>query len=146
MFKNILLVLLVASVSLGADTMNNHKMDMTPDDERQSLGIKGTMQGVHQLSNMREHLAAVSEIMQLMNTGKYEEASTIASEKLGLTLEKNTMCGSFKNQSFEQMGVKFHQSADDFAQILKTRDQKKSMLAFEKVVNGCVLCHTTFRQ
>jgi hypothetical protein len=119
---------------------------MQEDDNRQSLGIKGTMQGTHQLSNMREHLTALSEIVQLMNTAKYDEASKIASEKLGLTLEKNTMCGSFKNQSFEEMGVRFHKSADDLAQTLKTKDSKKSMVALEKVMNGCVLCHSTFKQ
>ena len=151
MFKSILSLVFVASVCFGADAMPMHKMgmsqmDMNPDDERQSLGIKGTMQGVHQLSNMREHLTAVSEIVQLMNTGKYDEASKIASEKLGLTLEKNSMCGSFNNKSFEEMGVRFHKSADDFAQTLKTKDQKKSMVALEKVLNGCVLCHSTFKQ
>ncbi|MDD5159061.1 MAG: cytochrome c [Sulfuricurvum sp.] len=119
---------------------------MQEDDNRQSLGIKGTMQGTHQLSNMREHLIALSEIVQLMNTAKYDEASKIASEKLGLTLEKNTMCGSFNNKSFEEMGVRFHKSADDLAQTLKTKDQKKSMVALEKVLNGCVLCHSTFKQ
>ncbi len=151
MFKSILPVLFVASVCFGTDAMPMHKMgmgqmDMNPNDERQSLGIKGTMQGVHQLSNMREHLAAISEIVGLMNTGKYDEASTIATEKLGLTLEKNSMCGSFKNQSFEQMGVVFHKSGDNLAQTLKTKDHTKSMVALEKVLNGCVLCHSTFKQ
>ncbi|MDD4855650.1 MAG: cytochrome c [Sulfuricurvum sp.] len=119
---------------------------MQEDDNRQSLGIKGTMQGAHQLSNMREHLTALSEIVKYMNSDQYDEASKIATEKLGLTLEKNTMCGSFKNQSFEQMGVRFHKSADNLAQTLKTKDSKKSMLALEKVMNGCVLCHSTFKQ
>jgi cytochrome c556 len=151
MFKSILSLVFVATLGFGAEAMPMHKMnmpqmDMNPDDERQSLGIKGTMQGIHQLSNMREHLAAVSEIVQLMNSGKYDEASKIASEKLGLTLEKNTMCGSFNNKSFEEMGVRFHKSADDLAQTLKTKDQKKSMVALEKVLNGCVMCHSTFKQ
>lgn len=146
MFKIIVLAMLTLSLSLSAETMHMHKMDMTPDDERQSLGIKGTPQGVHQLSNMREHLAAISEIVGLMNSRKYDEASTIATEKLGLTLEKNSMCGSFKNKAFEEMGVRFHKSADDLAQTLKTKDQKKSMVALEKVLNGCVLCHSTFKQ
>lgn len=146
MFKIIVPAMLMLSLSLSAETLHIHKMDMTPDDDRQSLGIKGTPQGVHQLSNMREHLAAISEIVGLMNTGKYDEASTIATEKLGLTLEKNSMCGSFKNQSFEQMGVVFHKSGDNLAQTLKTKDYAKSMVALEKVLNGCVLCHSTFKQ
>lgn len=151
MLKTIVPAILALSLSLSAETMHMHKMDMaqmdmSPDDERQSLGIKGTMQGVHQLSNMREHLTAISEVVGLMNNGKYDQASKVSSEKLGLTLEKNTMCGSFNNKSFEEMGVRFHKSADDLAQTLKTKDSKKSMVALEKVLNGCVLCHSTFKQ
>ncbi|MDD5051810.1 MAG: cytochrome c [Sulfuricurvum sp.] len=122
------------------------EMSMMQDDERTSLGIKGTMQGEHQLSNMREHLSAISDIVRLMNTNKYDEASKIATEKLGLTLEKNSMCGSFKNQSFEQVGVSFHKAGDNLAQTLKTKDHAKSMVALEKVLNGCVMCHSTFKQ
>jgi hypothetical protein len=44
------------------------------------------------------------------------------------------------------MGVSFHKSADALAQTLKTKDHQKSMVALEKVMNGCVLCHSTFKQ
>lgn len=147
MFKKVLLVLFTVSLSFGADTMPMHKMAMAQDDdERQSLGIKGTMQGTHQLSNMRAHMTALSEIVKYMNSDQYDEASAVAQEKLGLTVSMNSMCGSFGNKSFEAMGVTFHKSADALAQTLKTKDHKKSMVALEKVMNGCVLCHSTFKQ
>jgi hypothetical protein len=147
MFKIILPVLLMVSLCFGAEPMPMHKMAVAQDDdERQSLGIKGTMQGAHQLSNMRAHMTALAEIVKYMNSDQYNEASAVAQEKLGLTVSMNSMCGSFGNKSFETMGVAFHKSADVLAQTLKTKDQKKSMVALEKVMNGCVLCHSTFKQ
>jgi hypothetical protein len=147
MFKLILPALLTVLVCFGEDHMPVKKLDVVQDDDqRKSLGIKGTMRGVHQLSNMRAHMTALSEIVKYMNSDQYDEASKVAQEKLGLTVSMNSMCGSFGNTSFETMGVTFHKSADDLAQTLKTKDQKKSMVALEKVMNGCVLCHSTFKQ
>jgi cytochrome c556 len=147
MFKKVLPVLFTVFLCFGADHIPMQKMDVTQDnDDRQSLGIKGTMKGVHQLSNMRAHMTALAEIVKYMNSDQYDEASTVAQEKLGLTVSMNSMCGSFGSKSFEAMGVTFHKSADALAQTLKTKDHKKSMIALEKVMNGCVLCHSTFKQ
>jgi cytochrome c556 len=95
---------------------------------------------------MREHMTALAEIVKHMNSDQYDEASKVAQEKLGLTVSMSSTCGSFGSKSFEAMGVAFHKSADRLAQTLKTKDQKKSMVALEKVMNGCVLCHSTFKQ
>ena len=153
MFKKILLAACVTIFCFAAEDASTHaktsvaEQDKTAsDDGRQSLGIKGTMQGEHQLSNMREHLTALSEIVKFMNNAKFDEASKVAKEKLGLSVQMNTMCGSFNNKSFETTGVFFHKSADNLAQVLKTKDYKKSMQAFEKVMNGCVGCHSAFKQ
>jgi hypothetical protein len=147
MFKLILPVLFVVSLAYGAEPMPMQKLDVVQDgDTRKSLGIKGTMKGVHQLSNMRAHMTALADIVKYMNSDQYDEASKVAQEKLGLTVSMNSMCGNFGSKSFETMGVTFHKSADALAEILKTKDQKKSMVALEKVMNGCVLCHSTFKQ
>jgi cytochrome c556 len=131
-------VVLLAALSV-------HAMEMQ-DDTRISLGIKGTMRGEHQLSNMREHLTALSEIIDNMNNNRYDDASDIAKEKLGLTMKMSSTCGSFNNKSFEEMGVRFHKTADELALVLKTKDQKKSMIALQRVTNGCVQCHSSFKQ
>jgi hypothetical protein len=147
MFKIILPALFAVSLAYGAEPMPMQKMDVVQDgDTRKSLGIKGTMKGVHQLSNMRSHMTALAEIVKYINSDQYDEASKVAGEKLGLTVSMNSMCGNFGSKSFETMGVSFHKSADALAQTLKTKDQKKSMIALEKVMNGCVLCHSTFKQ
>lgn len=147
MFKLILPIVFVVSLSFGVDHIPMDKIDVAQDgDTRKSLGIKGTMQGMHQLSNMRAHMTALSEIVKYMNTDQYDKASAVAEEKLGLTVSMNSMCGSFGSKSFQTMGVAFHKSADALAQTLKTKDHQKSMIALEKVMNGCVLCHSTFKQ
>ena len=147
MFKIILPVLFSVSLCFGTEPVPMQKMDVVQDgDTRKSLGIKGTMKGMHQLSNMRSHMTALAEIVKYMNSDQYDEASKVAQEKLGLTVSMNSMCGNFGSKSFEAMGVTFHKSADALAQTLKTKDQKKSMIALEKVMNGCVLCHSTFKQ
>jgi Cytochrome C' len=147
MFKVILPVILMSALCFGADNMPMEKMDMEQtSDTRQSLGIKGTMQGEHQLNNMREHLKAVSDIIRLTNNAKFDEASKVAKEKLGLSVNMNTMCGSFNNKTFEATGVAFHKSADELATALKTKDYKKSMKSLEKVMNGCIACHSAFKQ
>ena len=147
MFKLILPILFTVSLAYGAEPMPMQKMDVVQDgDTRKSLGIKGTMKGVHQLSNMRSHMTALAEIVKYMNSDQYDEASAVAQEKLGLTVSMNSMCENFGSKSFETMGVSFHKSADALAQTLKTKDHQKSMVALEKVMNGCVLCHSTFKQ
>lgn len=143
--QNFFLSVVVMAI-ISATSVSAMDMESMQDDERHSLGIQGTMQGEHQLRNMREHLTAISDIIRLMNIKKYNEASKIATEKLGLTLEKNTMCGSFKNDTFAKIGTSFHKAGDDLAQTLKTKDQAKSMAALERVLNGCVACHSTFKQ
>lgn len=120
-------------------------MQMMHDDERESLGMKGTMRGEHQLLNMREHLSGISEIIHLMNTNQYDQASAVATEKLGMRLD-TSMCGSFNNRSFEEIGTAFHQAGDDLAETLKTKDYTKSMAVMEKVLNKCVQCHAKFKQ
>lgn len=147
MFKIILPALFIVSLCFAAEPIPMQKMDVVQDgDTRKSLGIKGTMKGVHQLSNMRSHMTALAEIVKYMNSDQYDEASKVAGEKLGLTVSMNSMCGNFGSKSFETMGVSFHKSADVLAQTLKTKDHQKSMVALEKVMNGCVLCHSTFKQ
>ncbi|MDP3266412.1 MAG: cytochrome C [Sulfuricurvum sp.] len=147
MFKIILPALFTVSLCFGAEPMPMQKMDAVQEgDTRKSLGIKGTMKGAHQLSNMRAHMTALADIVKYMNSDQYDEASAVAQEKLGLTVSMNSMCGNFGSKSFEAMGVTFHKSADVLAQTLKTKDHAKSMVALEKVMNGCVLCHSTFKQ
>lgn len=154
-------ILIVISTSLGIAGMNmafaadekmrheNHQHNMHSAmhamDTRISLGVSAEMKQ-HQLSNMREHLAAINSIIGLLSENRFEEASKIARTKLGLNPEMQKMCSSFGNEKFTALGMAFHQSGDDLGDALKTKDVNTSLRALNKTMQYCVECHAVYRQ
>ena len=114
-------------------------------DTRISLGLPAQMK-LHQLSNMREHVEAIKSIVGLMSEQKFDDASTVAHTKLGLTPDMQSMCNMFGNESFRKLGFAFHQSGDDLGAALKTGDVNASLRALNKTMQYCVECHATYRQ
>lgn len=122
--------------------MENSKMG---NDKRTSLKLN-SMQKNHQLMNMRDHLEAVQNIITLLSSEKYDEASKVAYTKLGSTTEMKLMCASFGDKNFENLGLEFHKSADKMSEIIKSRDKNKSLKALSNTMNYCVKCHSTYKQ
>jgi len=118
---------------------------MQVSDERLSLGLN-PMQKQHQLKNMRSHLEAVQEIIVLLSSEDFDQASELAYTKLGSTTEMKLMCASFGDKKFENLGLAFHESADEMSEIFKKRDKNESLKALSNTMNYCVQCHATFRQ
>jgi len=123
----------------------NHHHDMGVTDTRMSLGLPAEMKQ-HQLSNMREHTAAIQSIVGLMSENKFEEASRIAHGKLGSTPEMQKMCSMMGDEKFMTLGLAFHKSGDELGDALQTRDVKTSLRALNKTMQYCVECHATYRQ
>jgi hypothetical protein len=123
--------------------MHNHEMKVM--DMRTSLQLPAKMKQ-HQLSNMREHVEAIKTIVGLMAENKFEEASNVAHDKLGLTPEMQAMCDMFGNEQFRELGHAFHRSGDDLGDILQTGDVSASLRALNKTMQYCVDCHAAFRQ
>jgi len=122
-----------------------HQSSVGASDKRISLGL-GPQQKQHQLANMRSHLEAVQSIVGMIAENRFEEASSIAHAKLGLTPEMKTMCNMFENKDFKDMGLAFHQSGDALGDTLKTKNLKQSLQALHTTMNYCIQCHTTYRQ
>ena len=114
-------------------------------DTRMSLKLNA-MQKNHQLMNMRDHLEAVQNIITLLSSDKYDEASKVAYTKLGSTTEMKLMCSSFGDKNFETLGLEFHKSADKMSEIFKNRNKETSLKALSNTMNYCVQCHATYRQ
>ena len=115
------------------------------DDKRFSLGLNA-MQKQHQLSNMRAHLQAVQDIVFLLAEDEYDQASAVAQKELGSSTEMKLMCASFGNKDFENLGLSFHQSADEMSEVFKTHNKQKSLEALSETMNYCVQCHAGFKQ
>ena len=122
---------------------HHHQADVI--DTRTQLDVPAEMK-LHQLANMREHVQAIQTILGLIADGNFDEASKVAHSKLGLTPEMQSMCGSFNNEKFEQLGLAFHRSGDALGETLKTKDVTASLRAVDKTMQHCVACHATFRQ
>jgi len=152
--KNILIAIsvIVGAVGLNAalaqdETMHheNHRHEMNMMDARTSLGLSAEMKQ-HQLSNMREHVAAIKSIAGLMAENRFSEASGIAHDKLGLTPEMQGMCDMFDNKDFRKLGIAFHKSGDDLGEALQTGNANVSLRAISRTMQFCVECHATYRQ
>ncbi len=120
-------------------------MAMNHPDDRTSLNLPAPMRAM-QKRMMRDHLAAVNEIVGLIAEDRFDKASRIAHARLGLTPEMKRMCDRFENADFRAMGLAFHRRADELGEVLKTRNTKRSLAALHRVMNSCVQCHATFRQ
>lgn len=127
----------------AAALLHHHEMQM--EDNRIALGISPQMK-LHQLASMREHLEAVQAIVGLIVESKFDEASKIAHEKLGLTPEKKAMCMAMHNQKFTELGLAFHESGDKLGEVLQTGNAGESLKALHKTMQFCVQCHATYRQ
>lgn len=114
-------------------------------DDRVSLGLPEGMKQ-HQLANMRAHLDAVRNIVGLIAEQKYEQASTIAHQQLGMTNRMQKMCDKIGNEEFKALGQAFHQSGDMLGEVLLTRNAEDSLRALNATMSFCVQCHATFRQ
>jgi cytochrome c556 len=125
--------------------MMHHDLKHSMNDGRISLGLPPEMRE-HQLKNMRAHLVAVQAIVGLIGEQKFEEASQIARTKLGLTEEMQKMCNLFPDNDFRELGLAFHKSGDDLANVLKTKNMKESLRALHNTLGYCTQCHAAFRQ
>jgi len=122
----------------GSDSVNQK-------DSRISLKLPPMMR-YNQLAMMREHLEAVDDIVAYLSEGKFDKASHIAHNKLGLTPEMQKMCSMYGNDKFRDLGLSFHHTADKLGDVLKTKNLKKSLTALHKTMDKCIACHATFRQ
>ena len=145
---SIFAVLSVYGANMSNDVMSAHSMaanGVSFTDKRVSLGLPQFAKN-RQLANMREHLKAVNDIVKLIAIGKFDKASNIAKNKLGLTDAMLKECKKFDREDFKSLGFAFHKSANKLAKVLKTKDTKRSLTALSDTLRYCVSCHSTFKQ
>jgi hypothetical protein len=106
----------------------------------------------HILTNMRDHLLAISQIQEAMGNGKFDKAAEIAENRLGQTALKTH--NAYENSKFmpkgmQEIGTQMHRSASKFAIEVQnssaTGDMKPAMLALSKTTQACVACHAGYK-
>ena len=102
----------------------------------------------HMLANMRDHLAAINEILGYLGNGELDRAAETAEYRLGMSsLESHgaSHMAKFMPQAMREAGTTMHQSASRFARIAQEGDALTAYRALADVTAACVACHSGFR-
>ena len=102
----------------------------------------------HMLSNMRDHLAALNEILIHLRNGELEKASTTAEFRLGVSsLESHgaSHMAKFMPEEMRQIGNEMHRSASQFALVAEEGEVLEAYKALSNITSACVACHAGYR-
>jgi len=117
------------------------------EDSRQLVQLPETMQQ-HMMSNMRDHLAAVNEMLITMANGDLEKAADIAESRLGVSsLESHgaSHMAEFMPEGMRQAGTSMHRAASRFALKAQEGEVPPAYEALSEITTACVACHSAYR-
>ena len=132
-------VLILLAYSYGAS--------MADDDARRLVQLPEKMQQ-HMMSNMRDHLVAINEILIKMANGDFEEAAEIAEYRLGMSsLESHraSHMAKFMPEGMRQAGTAMHKAASRFSLKAQEEEVLPAYNALSEVTSACVACHSGYR-
>lgn len=120
-------------------------------DNRQAVAFPEPMK-THTLSNMRDHLVALSEIQLALAQGAFDTAAATAEQRLGMgslaTHGAHDLAG-FMPAGMQDIGTLMHRRASRFAieaqNSAATGDLKPALAALAGVVQTCTACHAAYR-
>lgn len=116
-------------------------------DDRLLVELPDRMQQ-HMLSNMRDHLAAINEILVYLGQNKMDKAAETAEYRLGMSSLKSHGAGhmaKFMPEGMRQAGTSMHKAASRFALIAQEGDALPSYNALSAITSACVACHSAYR-
>lgn len=109
----------------------------------------------HMLSNMRDHLLALEEMLAALSEGDAASAGQIAERRLGMSsLEQHGArhIAPFMPEDMRAMGVEMHRASSRFALISADADveetyeaQQKVYGALQEITAACNACHARYR-
>ena len=120
------------------------------DDARQLVTMPAPM-SQHMLSNMRDHLLAVTEIQRALGAADYQRAADIAEQRIGLSsLESHgaSHMAPFMPKPMQDIGTRMHKAASQFALVAQETgadgNLSRAVGALSKVTEQCVACHAAY--
>ena len=118
-----------------------------PEDNRELVELP-TMMQEHMLSNMREHLVALNEILVKLAAGELEAAADIAEFRLGMSsLESHgaSHMAKFMPEGMRSAGTSMHRAASRFAVKAQEGEVLPAYKVLSDVTAACVACHSAYR-
>jgi hypothetical protein len=117
------------------------------EDARQFVQLPKMMQQ-HMMSNMRDHLKAINEILVNMKDGELEKAAEIAESRLGMSSMEShgaSHMAKFMPEGMRQAGTNMHRAASRFALKAQEGEVLSAYNALSEVTSACVACHSGYR-
>ena len=117
------------------------------DDQRELVAMPGMMQE-HMLANMRDHLAALNEILDSLAAENLDEAAEIAESRLGISsLDAHGASHMAKvmPEGMRAFGTSMHKAATRFALKAQEGELLPAYRALSQITAACVACHSAYR-
>jgi len=102
----------------------------------------------HMLSNMRDHLATINEILAYLGDGELDKAAETAEFRLGMSsLEVHgaSHLAGFMPEGMREAGTAMHRAASRFALRAQEGGVLPAYRALSAVTAACVACHSGYR-
>ena len=129
------LLALTANAALGAE------------DTRQLVELPPMMQE-HMLSNMRDHLTSLHEILLHLEKGELDQAAEVAETRLGMSslkLHGASHLAKFMPKGMQQAGTSMHQAASRFALKAQEGEPLAAYRMLTEITSACTGCHNAYR-
>jgi hypothetical protein len=134
-FIGLMILLCVSQASLASE------------DTRELVKLPAMMQQ-HMLANMRDHLAAINEILIDMANGKLEKAAVIAESRLGMSSLQShgaSHMAGMMPKAMREIGTRMHRAASRFALKAEEGELLPAYKMLSDVTASCVACHSAYR-
>ncbi|MCP4766792.1 MAG: hypothetical protein GY875_11040 [Gammaproteobacteria bacterium] len=102
----------------------------------------------HMLSNMRDHLVAINEILVYLGSDELEKAAETAEYRLGmssLTSHGASHMAKFMPDGMRHAGTAMHKAASRFALKAQEGEALAAYKALSDITSACVACHSGYR-
>ena len=101
----------------------------------------------HQKQNMREHLAAVQEIIGAVGANDFDAISRAAA-RIGYSEQMGQMCNHMGAGApgFTDQALRFHHTADKISEAARAGDMPGVLGALGATLATCTGCHAVFKQ
>lgn len=120
---------------------------LSSDDTRVLVELPEMMQQ-HMLSNMRDHLAAINEILVYLGDDELEKAAEVAEYRLGMSSLGShgaSHMGKFMPEGMRQAGTTMHRAASRFALKAQEGEPLAAYKALSEITTACVACHSGYK-
>ena len=117
------------------------------EDPRQFVNLPVKMQQ-HMMSNMRDHLKAINEILTSMTSGDFDRAADVAETRLGMSsLESHgaSHMANFMPEGMRKAGTAMHSAASRLALKAQEGEALPAYKALSEVISACISCHSGYR-